>query len=283
MLRLLLRLCVVILVGSVGWAQSSSTLLIGGERAGSFSLGAPFSSVVKVWGQPPDVFPSSADPGTSTRMYKKQKVAFLVNREDTIIGITVARSDWKTQGGLGVGSPVQAFQKAFGQGLKRGANDLAFAAHGLAVTHAGGTVTTVYVVKRDEVDRSKGDHLLVGGNRAGEIRLGNSSQDLKALLGPPARTEGPSQNIWIYPQQGVTLGFVKGRLSLIGVTSGDWVTPGGLKVGRPFSEMKRELGKEYRIEKSSVFYDRWGIGARLEGETIAEILIFPPRQSGGQG
>lgn len=264
-------------------AQTSDTVLVGGERAGPFTLGSSFTSVTKRLGEPPDVFPSSSDPGTSTRMYKSQKLAFLVNRDGKIIGITVARSDWKTKGGLGVGSTLDAFQKSLGKGLKRGANDVAFSQHGLAVTHSNGKVTTVYVVKKDALDAAKGDYLLVGGNRAGEMRLGNSSKDMKALLGPPGKTEGANDAIWVYPDMGLRLAFVKGRLYLIGVTSGDWVTPKGLKVGRPFSEMKKELGKDYRIEKSSVFYDQWGIGARLEGDLIVELLIFTPKKSGGQG
>lgn len=263
-------------------AQGTDTLLVGGERAGPFTLGSSFAAVSQRLGAPPDVIPSASDPGTSTRMYKKQKIAFLVQQEK-VIGITVARSDWKTRGGLGVGSTLESFQKAYGKGLKRGANDVAFSQHGLAVTHAGGKVNTVYVVKKDAIDAAKGDYLLVGGTRAGEMRLGNSAKDMKALLGPPAKTEGTGKAIWVYPDLGVRLAFVKDRLYLIGVTSGDWVTPTGLKVGRPFSEMKKSLGKEYRVDKSSVFYDQWGIGARLEGELIVELLIFSPKKSGGQG
>lgn len=257
--------------------------MIGGERAGPFTLGSAFSSVEQRLGKPPDVFTSASDPGTSTRMYKSQKLAFLVNPEGKVIGITVARGDWKTKGGLGVGSSLESFQKALGKGLKRGTNDVAFPQYGLAVSHSGGKVNTVYVVKKDTLEAAKGDYLLVGGNRAGEMRLGNSSQDMKGLLGSPARTEGPGDSIWVYPDLGVRLAFVKGRLYLIGVSSGDWVTPQGLKVGRPFSEMKKDLGKDYRIDKSSVFYDQWGIGARLEGDLIVEILIFTPKKSGGQG
>ena len=264
-------------------AQNAETSLVGGERAGPFVLGSPFGKVVQRWGQPPDVIPSSSDPGTTTRMYKKQKVAFLVNREEKIIGITVARSDWKTNGGLGVGTALTSFQKALGKGLKRGPQDVAFPQYGLAVSHAEGLVKTIYVVKKDSLEAAKGDYLLVGGNRAGQLRLGNSSTDLKALLGPPPKTEGPQDAIWVYPQHGLRLAFVKGRLYLIGVTSGDWVTPSGLKVGRPFAEMKKDLGKGYRVDKSSVFYDQWGIGARLEGDLIVELLIFSPKKSGGQG
>lgn len=262
---------------------AQDTLLVGGERAGPYTLGSPFASVVKRLGQPPDVFPSSSDPGTSTRMYKKHKIAFLVGRDEKILGVTVARSDWKTRAGLGVGSTLAAFQQAYGKGLKRGANDQAFSQHGLAVSHSNGKVTTVYVVKKDKLVAAQGDYLLVGGTRAGQLRLGNSSKDLKALLGPPAKTEGAGDAIWVYPDLGVKLAFVKGRLYLIGVTSGDWVTPSGVKVGRPFSEMKKDLGKDYRIENSSVFYDKWGIGARLEGQLIVEILIFQPKTSGAQG
>lgn len=279
---LLLLFCLLITV-SPSLAQSAETLLVGGERAGPFTLGSSFSSVVKRLGQPPDVFPSKADPGTKTCMYKKQKIAFLVNPQDKVIGITIARSDWKTGQGLGVGSSLAAFQKLLGKGLKRGSGDQAFPQYGLAVSHSKGTVGAVYVVKKDAVDGAKGDYLLVGGNRAGEMRLGNSSKDMKALLGPPAKTEGANDAIWTYPQHGIRLAFVGGRLQLIGVTSGDWVTPGGLKVGRPFAEMKKELGKGYRIEQSSVFYDQWGLGARLQGDLIVELLIFTPKKSGAQG
>lgn len=283
MVRVQLLLLLTFVALAAAGAQNSDSILVGGERAGPFTLGSPFSAVVKRLGKPPDVFPSASDPGTSTRMYKREKLAFLVNRDEKIIGITVARGDWKTPGGLGVGSSLAAFQKAFGKGLKRSANDLAFSEHGLAISHQSGTVNTVYVVKKDPLDAAKGDYLLVGGNRAGEIRLGNSSKDLKALLGPPPRTEGANDAIWSYPQHGIRLAFVKGRLYLIGVSSGDWVTPTGLKVGRPFSEMKKDLGKDYRVENSSVFYDHWGIGARLEGELIVELLVFTPKGPGGQG
>tara|TARA_Y100000815_G_scaffold264570_1_gene280358 strand:- start:749 stop:1069 length:321 start_codon:yes stop_codon:yes gene_type:complete len=103
------------------------------------------------------------------------------------------------------------------------------------------------------------------------------------LLGPPSQKSGPEENIWTYPDRGIRLGFIQGRLHMVGVTSGDWVTPSGLKVGRPFSDMKRELGGNYRIDQSSVFYDSWGIGARLQGDQIVEILIFNPKQAGRQG
>lgn len=270
-----------LLVPTVG--QSSENLIVGGVRAGPFQLGSPFSTVTSRLGQPPDVFPSSGDPGTSTRMYKKQKLAFLVNPENKIIGITVARKDWKTAEGLGTGMPVATFQKLLGKGLKRGQSDLAFPQYGLAVSHEGGSVHTIYIVKKDQLDTAKGDHLVVGGNRAGELHLGNSAKDMKALLGPPGSTEGAHDQIWVYPQYGVRLAFVDGRLHLIGLTSGDWVTPGGLKVGRPFTDMKKELGSNYRVENSSVFFDQWGIGARLQGELIVELLIFHPRKPGGQG
>ncbi len=268
---------------SPSFGQTSETLIVGGTKAGPFKLGGSFSTVTSQLGQPPDVFPSSGDPGTSTRMYKKQKLAFLVNPDNKIIGITVARGDWKTAEGLGVGMPVATFQKFLGKGLKRGQSDLAFPQYGLAVSHEGGKVHTLYVVKKDQIDAAKGDHLVVGGNRAGELHLGNSAKDMKALLGPPGSTEGAHDQIWVYPQQGVRLAFVDGRLHLIGLTSGDWVTPGGLKVGRPFADMKKEMGSKYRVENSSVFFDQWGIGARLQGDLIVELLIFHPRKPGGQG
>ena len=159
---------------------------------------------------------------------------------------------------------------------------------GLAARAASANPTasvTVYEgpTECDEADKVKGDHLLVGGSRAGQLRLGQSANDMETLLGSPDKKSGPQNNIWTYPDRGIRLAFIQERLHMVGVTSGDWVTPSGLKVGRPFADMKRELGPDYRIEQSSVFYDKWGIGARLQGDLIVEILIFNPRKNSGQG
>lgn len=266
-----------------GLAQESAKLLVGGEQAGPFRIGQSFQTVTSRLGRPSSQSPTAADPKTSMKFYKDHQIAFLVNPESKIIGITVVRKDWKTQEGLGVGSPVSAFKEVFGKGLKRGQGRLAFQDQGLSVTHKGGVVNAVYIVKRDKVDPAQGDHLLVGGTRAGQLRLGRSDKDLLKLLGPPMQKEGRNQSIWVYPDRGIRLGFIGGRLHMVGVTSGDWVTPSGLKVGSPFSEMKRELGKDYRVQTSSVFFDKWGIGARLQGEQIVEILIFNQKKSNRQG
>jgi len=283
MKRFLTILYSLLFLSGVAVSQESPTLIVGGERAGPFAVGANFKIVEQRLGQPSSVTPTSGDPSTTMRLYKGQQLGFLVNGRNEIIGITVARKDWRLSQGLGVGSPVLAFQETFGQSLKRGSGQLSFPGAGLAVTHRGGVVQTVYVVKKDEIDPVKGDHLLVGGSRAGQLRLGRSSQDILSLLGAPGSKEGPGGNIWVYPDKGIRLGFLQGRLHLVGVTSGDWVTPSGLKVGRPFAEMKRELGSGYRVETSSVFYDKWGIGARLQGDQIVEILIFNPKSSNTRG
>jgi hypothetical protein len=272
----------IILMTCTSLCQEAATLIVGGQKAGPFSIGSPFSEVEARLGQPSSQQATSGDPGTTFRSYKSEQLAFLVNPESKVIGITIAREDWKTAQGLGVGSPLLAFQELFGRGLKRGNGQVAFPEAGLAVTHRAGLVQLVYVVKPDEADKVKGDHLLVGGSRAGQLRLGRSAKDMQDLLGP-GKKSGPQQNIWTYPERGIRLAFIQGRLHMVGVTSGDWVTPSGLKVGRPFADMKRELGANYRIERSSVFYDKWGIGARLQGELIVEILIFNPRKDSHQG
>lgn len=264
-------------------AQETATLIVGGEKAGPFALGIPFREVESRLGKPTAQQASSGDPGTTFRFYKNYNLAFLVNPEGKVTGITVARKDWKTSKGLGVGSPLSRFQELYGKGLKRGNGQLAFPEAGLAVSHINGVVDTLYVVKRDQPDGVKGDQLLIGGSRAGQLRLGSAERDLEQLLGPSPQKTGPQKNIWVYPDRGIRLGFIQGRLHMIGVTSGDWVTPSGLKVGRPFSDMKRELGGDFRVENSSVFYDTWGLGARLQGELIVELLIYNTKTSNHQG
>lgn len=281
-MRLILLFCLLLTAVSPTWADSSTSIR-GGDGAGPFKLFQPFGTVIQTLGQPSSQNPSAEDPRTVTKFYKQQQLAFLVNPKGEIIGITIARKDWKTPQGLGVGSPLAQFQKQMGQGLKRGPGWLAFPQHGLAVAHKDGTVQTVYVVKKDAKDTAKGDMLLIGGNRAGGIRLGNTSKDMQALLGPPSKTSGSEGQIWVFEKHGVRLAFVNGRVQLIGVSSGDFVTPTGLKVGRPFAEMKKAMGSNYRVENESIFYDQWGLGARLQGDMIVELLIFQPRKGGGQG
>lgn len=281
--RILWLLLAAWLLLSQAGAQNTATLIVGGQQAGPFKLGDSFESVSKKLGSPDSSTPTTGDPSTSLKMYKNQKLAFLVNKQSKVIGITVARKDWKTSGGLSVGSPLKSFLETYGNGLKRGKGQLAFAEHGLAVTHDQSVVKTIYVVKKDQIDKVKGDYLIVGGSRVGQIRLGQTTQELQKLLGPPPAKEGASQNVWVYADRGIRLGFIQGRLQMIGVTSGDWVTPSGLKVGRPFSDMKKELGSGYRVESSSIFYDQWGIGARLLEQQITEILVFSPRKAERQG
>lgn len=264
-------------------AQAETGSIIGGRQAGPFKLGDTFDTVVKKLGKPESSTPTSGDPSTTLKMYSAQKLAFLVNKESKIIGITVARKDWKTDGGLGVGSPLTSFTKTYGNGLKRGKGQLAFSEHGLSITHDQSVVKTIYVVKKDKLDQAKGDHVIVGGSRVGAIKLGQTPQELQKLLGPPPAKEGSGGSVWVYADRGIRLGFIQGRLQMIGVTSGDWVTPSGLKVGRPFSDMKKELGSDYRVQSSSVFYDQWGIGARLLEQQITEILIFSPKKAERQG
>lgn len=262
---------------------SEENLLVGGEQAGPFRLGAPFATVQNRLGPSDHHQATTSDPGTIFHSYRTYKLGFLVNPESEIIGITVARTDWKTAQGLGPGSALMAFKEVYGDGLKRGSGQLAFPEAGLAITHDGSSVETVYVVKKELADPVKGDRLLVSGSRAGQIRLGTSSSQLKTLLGPAPKTEGAENNIWIYPERGLRLGFVNDRLHMVGVSSGDWVTPSGLKVGRPFSDMKREFGSNFTIRESSVFFETWGVGARLQGDQVVEILIFSPPKSRHDG
>lgn len=281
-LRPILLLCLSLTLLAPSWADTATSIR-GGEGAGPFQLFAPFGTVTRELGQPSSQNPSADDPRTVTKFYKQQQLAFLVNPKGEIIGITIARKDWRTPQGLGVGSPLAQFQKLMGQGLKRGPGWLAFPQHGLAVAHKNGTVQTIYVVKKDAKDPAKGDMLLIGGNRAGGIRLGNSAKDMEALLGAPTKKTGSNGNVWVYQNHGVRLAFVNGRVQLIGVSSGDFVTPTGLKVGRPFADLKKEMGAKYRVDRESVFYDQWGLGARLQADKIVELLIFQPRKSGAQG
>lgn len=247
-----------------------------GKSAGSYQLGQDFKQVQASLGAPARVDPSPSDP--STKMYFYRDVAFLVNRQNQVLGITVTSPSYATSGGVGVGSSEQKVRAAFGEGLQRGNGNRTYAERGLGFSFSSGVVTHVYVFKPEGQRPLLGDRLLVAGKRAGELALGLPFATVAKEWGAPeARSELGGRSVVSYPKQGVRLVVSGGKLDGVLVSTGDFITAGGLKVGSTVSEIERVLGPAPSKRETGLFYPKLGIGFVLSGGQVREVQILYPQ------
>ena len=267
------------------FALAETSVIQGGVGLGSYKLGAAFESVQKQLGQPPQVKRSPSDPKSGMAFYPDRGLAFLLNREQTILGITVTEPKYKTAEGVGVGSTVDQVKAAYGNGLARGAFNLSFPNHGLSFAFTDRKVTHVYVTKVEESQSMHGDRLIVPGSRVGEIRLGASADVAKRILGKPDRVGNlkGGRKLWTYKEKGLRLVVGSNRVEGILITTGDFITSEGVKVGATSADIKRSFGPHGQRTDRGLFYRQRGIGFLLERDQTIEIQVLYPRGGGKSG
>lgn len=266
------------------FALAETSVIQGGVGLAGFKLGAAFESVQKQLGKPPQVKRSPSDPKSGMAFYPEKGLAFLLNREQTIIGITVTEAKYRTSAGIGVGSSVDQVKAAYGNGLSRGAFNLSFPDHGLSFAFTDRKVTHVYVTKIEESQAMHGDRLIVPGARAGEIRLGAAPAVVERVLGKPDRVghlKG-GLKLWTYKDKGLRLVMSEGVEGIL-ITTGDFITSEGVKVGATSADIKRSFGPHGEKTSRGLFYRQRGIGFLLERDQTIEIQVLYPRGDGKSG
>lgn len=268
-------LLVFLLLTLTAWAAGG--VIEPGKGVTGLQLGENFAPLKAALGPPRKVDTSASD--SSTHMFYYQNVALLVNRQDKIIGVTVLGNTYATEAGLHVGSAQAEVKKVYGEGLVRGQGNLTYAERGIGFSfNTRLSVTHIYIFKPEGQRPLLGDRLLVGGKRAGDLKLGMGLESVTAAWGKAevSPLQGGAE-IWSYPKQKVRLVVLKGHIDGILVNTGDFITAKGAKVGSLPAEVERALGKPATQNEKSMIYPRLGIGFVFQGGQATEVQILYPR------
>jgi len=269
MLRFLLWFLV---LSGAAWAQ----VVTPGVGVGSVKLGQTEAQIRQALGAPREIRPGSSD----TRLFIFDGLMLLINKEKQVIGLTVSGAGYKTAEGVGVGSAAAEVEKRFGPGLRRGEGNLTYPGRGLGFTFDGqGKASHLYVFKPEGDRPLLGDRLIVAGKRAGQLQLGGSAQAVQAAWGAPSKTQdlGGGRSLWTFEEQGVRLMVSGGAIDAILVTTGDFITNEGVKVGAKQAEVERAYGSGFQRKGPGLFYAQKGIGFLLGKESVIEIQVLFPR------
>ena len=276
--RYLLFLLLALLLAPAVRAKTS--LLIPGKGFGTVQLGAEYVDFAPAFGKPKKVTTSTEDP--SIKMVWFESFAVQVNHDGKVIGITVLSPDYRTSEGLGVGSTNENIQKALGAGLVRGESGRVYPSRGIGFMFSNGKAAYVLVFKAEEgaVTPLLGDRLLIGGQRAGDLRLGMPFATVQKAWGSPSgeKPMGPGRTLADYQKEGVRFVVGGGKVEAILVTTGDFISASGIKVGGRRAEIEKKLGPAPSHKGDGIFYPKKGVGFLLATDEIREIQILAPEK-----
>lgn len=255
-------------------AWAAPWLIQEGSGYGPVRLGQTQAKAEESLGAPTSSEPGSSDPESRFNTYAKD-TALLLNRERKVLGITITGGSARTASGLGIGSSWAEVRSALGSGLKRGAGNRTYPNRGIGFTFTGQNVSKVFVFKKEDVLPLQGDRLIVPGVRAGDLKLGMTQSVVESFWGKPSSSEGENLR---WSRMGVGLMIRDGRVAAITMTTGDYLTSGGLKVGVPGGDVITALGKPGVQNKAGLFYPRLGLAFYLTQNQVSTIQVFPPER-----
>ncbi len=276
MRRLLILL---ILLPSLALADSS---IVGGKRVGPVALGQSLQTLEKSLGKADRVQKAEADKEAAMLFCQQKGIAVLVTAKKKVLGITVTSPSYATPEAVRVGSSEKQVRQAYGQGLIRGRGNWTYPDRGLAFSFAKGKVSQIYVMKTEEERPLLGDRLIQAGIRCGDLELGLPFQQVVKLWGKPdhrADMKGKSAEIVSYRDHGVRLVVSQGRVDGILITTGDFITPQGVKIGSSRAEVVRAFGKKFQEKEPYLGYSQDGIGFILGEEQVIEIQVLYPKKA----
>ncbi|MBI3929392.1 MAG: hypothetical protein HY319_27855 [Armatimonadetes bacterium] len=263
-----------------GAALAQTGLITGGKAVGDIQLGQSLSRVQKLLGQADRVESSPTDPEAGMHYYDSRGLAILFGNDEKVLGVTVTSGAYRTSEGLQVGSALAEVQKHYGHGLQRGSGNLSYPDRGLAFSFSADKVTHIYVVKTEEDRPLLGDRLVVPGKRAGKLELGSAVDEVRQKWGKPNSEQpikkGSSTRVLIYKKQAVRLVVREGKIDGILITTGDFITREGVKVGSSEAEVKRAFGSGFARKGPGLFYSSRGIGFMVGKGKVVEIQVLYP-------
>lgn len=267
--RLFLVLC--LLIPCLCWAQAWQ--LKPGASYGPISLGQPVAQAEQALGAPTRSVPSQSDPESSLRTYAKN-VLLLVNGKKKVIGITVFQSGARTTEGVGVGSKIAQVQQAMGPGLPRGSGQVAYPGSGIGFAYdEAGLVDRVFIFKVEAQSALQGDRLVVAGQRCGDLKVGMAFSQVESAWGAAPVHKGKDHR---WPDKGVGLLVDGGKVLAITITTGDYITAKGLKMGSSRAEVLALYGNPPQANGENLIYPARGIAFYLAGDTVSTVQVFAP-------
>jgi hypothetical protein len=255
----------------LAWAQAWQ--IKPGTSYGPISLGQSLTQAEQSLGAPIQSRPSQSDPESSLKTYAKN-VLLLVNGKKKVIGITVFQNGASTPEGVGVGSPIAQVRKALGAGLPRGSGQIAYPSRGIGFAYdSAGVVERVFLFKVEAPTALQGDRLLVPGQRCGDLKVDMALSQVESAWGKAPVHQGKDHR---WPDKGVGLLVDGGKVVAITVTTGDYITAKGLKMGSSRSEVQAEYGAAPEGKGENLIYPARGIAFYLAGDTVSTVQIFAP-------
>ncbi len=268
-----------LLLSSLAFCDSS---IIGGKRVGPVALGQSMQTLEKSLGKADRVQKAESDKEAAMLFYQQKGLAVLVTADKKVLGITVNSTGYATPEAVRVGSAQAQVKKAYGQGLIRGKGNWTYPDRGLAFSFAKGKVAQIYVMKTEQERPLLGDRLIQAGIRCGDLELGLPFGQVTKLWGKPdhrAAMKGKSAEIVSYRDHGVRLVVSQGRVDGILLTTGDFITPQGVKIGSSRAEVVRAFGKGFVEKEPYLGYSLDGIGFILGDDQVIEIQVLYPKKT----
>lgn len=268
-------MCLALLSTPLAWARPD---LQPGKGFGKVTLGAAYVDFAVPLGKPTRVQTSGSD--ASTKQVYFPGLALLVNREGNLIGITLMGPEHRTSEGLGVGSPEAAVEQTYGKGLVRGEGNRTYASRGIGFVFRGGKAAYVLIFKPEGAQPVAllGDRLLIGGQRAGDLRLGMPLSAIQQAWGAPAsqRPTAAGQLVDYKQAHGVCFVVAGGKVQAILVTTGDFISGKGIGVGSHLAAVEKVLGPSQDRKKDAIYYPKKGVGFLMAEGLVREVQIIAP-------
>ncbi|HXE72235.1 MAG TPA: hypothetical protein VNO81_06205 [Candidatus Nitrosotenuis sp.] len=272
--RLLLPLLFLALVVPA-WAAAS---IEGGRGVGRVRLGQTPQELQKALGKPASKKPSPNDPQAFLYDYRGSGLSVLVGSSGRVIGITVTSSRYQTPEGLRVGSTRAQVEAAYGRGLQRGSGNVVYASRGVGFSYRQGRVGSIYVFKVEKGHALLGDRLIVPRQRVGGIYLGDALDKVTEAWGEPAAVgslpQSTSWKLYDYPQYGVMVLAEGNIIQGLVLTTGDYITLEGVKVGSSRDDVVRAFGKASEESQGLMRYPQKALGFVLTAGRVSRIQVL---------
>lgn len=254
-------------------SSAYASQIIGGKSIGPVTLGEPIQKFEKFLGPGQTMSPTFFN-------YPSKKMAVLV-KNGTVQGIMVYGPEYATKEGIKVGMPLSSVTKAYGNYLRTDAGSLVYSELGLSFNEKDGKVARIMVVQA-AVDILLGDKAIVGGVRAGNIKIGMDISQVVKHWGEPTKKntmEGnKSVEVYQYDTKAVKVLSSSGVVAGIQINSYKFRTPEGIGINSTREQVVKTYGTKFKAVKESIMYPSMGLGFYFSKNKVIEILLTYRRE-----
>jgi len=131
-------------------------------------------------------------------------------------------------------------------------------------------ILLLLLVAANGIHAKQQDNLIIGGKRAGPVRLGQPVKKYSNYLGPG---EMISSTFFNYPRRKMALLVKRGIINGIMIYSPKYKTRAGVKVGFPISAIIKHYGNYLKTDAGSLVYSELGLSFNEENGRISRIMV----------